>query len=36
MGMGDFEAVAKIMQSDLPAAQRELILGANAARALSM
>ena len=36
MGMGDFEAVQKIMQSDLPAAQRELILGGNAARALIM
>jgi aminocarboxymuconate-semialdehyde decarboxylase len=36
MGMGDFEAVQKIMELDLPAAERELILGGNAARALNI
>jgi len=36
MAMGDFDSVQKVMQLDLPAAQRELILGENAARALSM
>jgi aminocarboxymuconate-semialdehyde decarboxylase len=36
MGMGDFEAVQKIMELDLPAAQRELILGGNAAQALNI
>jgi aminocarboxymuconate-semialdehyde decarboxylase len=36
MAMGDFEAVQKIRQSDLPAGERELILGGNAARALNM
>jgi hypothetical protein len=34
--MGDFEAVQKIMELDLPAAERELILGGNAARALNI
>jgi aminocarboxymuconate-semialdehyde decarboxylase len=36
MAMGDFESVKKVMQLDLPAAQRELILGGNAARALNI
>ena len=34
MAMGDFEPVEKVMQLDLPAMERELILGGNAARAL--
>jgi aminocarboxymuconate-semialdehyde decarboxylase len=36
MGMGDFESVKKVTQLDLPAAERELILGGNAARALKI
>jgi aminocarboxymuconate-semialdehyde decarboxylase len=36
MGMGDFESVTKVTQLDLPAAERELILGGNAARALNI
>jgi len=36
MAMGDFDPVQKVMQLDLPAAERELILGDNAARALSI
>jgi aminocarboxymuconate-semialdehyde decarboxylase len=36
MGMGDFESVQKVTQLDLPAAERELILGGNAARALNI
>lgn len=36
MAMGDFEPVAKVMQLDLPAVERELILGGNAARALNL
>ena len=36
MAMGDFDSVQKVMQSDLPAVQRELILGGNAARAVNM
>jgi aminocarboxymuconate-semialdehyde decarboxylase len=36
MAMGDFEPVQKVVQLDLPAAQRELILGGNAARALNI
>ena len=36
MAMGDFDSVQKVMQLDLPAAERELILGDNAARALSI
>jgi aminocarboxymuconate-semialdehyde decarboxylase len=36
MAMGDFESVQKVMQLDLPAAERELILGGNAARALNI
>jgi aminocarboxymuconate-semialdehyde decarboxylase len=36
MVMGDFDSVQKVMQLDLPAAERELILGDNAARALSI
>ncbi len=36
MAMGDFEAVQKVMQLDLPAAERELILGDNAAQALNI
>jgi aminocarboxymuconate-semialdehyde decarboxylase len=36
MAMGDFESVKKVTQLDLPAAERELILGGNAARALSI
>lgn len=35
MAMGDFEPVKKVVQLDLPAAQRELILGANAMQAIS-
>lgn len=36
MAMGDFDSVQKVMQLDLPAAERELILGDNAARALKI
>jgi aminocarboxymuconate-semialdehyde decarboxylase len=36
MAMGDFEPVAKIKALDLPTPQRDLILGANAARALNI
>ena len=36
MAMGDFESVKKVTQLDLPAAERELILGGNAARALNI
>jgi aminocarboxymuconate-semialdehyde decarboxylase len=36
MAMGDFDSVQKVMQLDLPAVERELILGDNAARALSI
>jgi aminocarboxymuconate-semialdehyde decarboxylase len=36
MAMGDFEAVQKVMLLDLPAVERELILGGNAARALNV
>jgi aminocarboxymuconate-semialdehyde decarboxylase len=36
MAMGDFDSVQKVMELDLPAAERELILGDNAARALSI
>jgi aminocarboxymuconate-semialdehyde decarboxylase len=36
MAMGDFESVKKVTELDLPVAERELILGGNAARALSM
>jgi aminocarboxymuconate-semialdehyde decarboxylase len=36
MAMGDFEPVQKIRQLDLPVAERELILGGNAARALDL
>jgi aminocarboxymuconate-semialdehyde decarboxylase len=36
MAMGDFDSVQKVMQLDLPAAERELILGDNVARALSI
>jgi len=36
MAMGDFEPVQKVTQLDLPAPERELILGGNAARALSL
>jgi aminocarboxymuconate-semialdehyde decarboxylase len=36
MAMADFEAVQKVMQLDLPAAERELILGDNAAQALNI
>jgi aminocarboxymuconate-semialdehyde decarboxylase len=36
MAMGDFDSVQKVMQLDLPAVQRELILGGNAARAVNM
>lgn len=36
MGMGDFEAVAKVKQLDLTDAEREKILGANAQRALNL
>jgi aminocarboxymuconate-semialdehyde decarboxylase len=36
MAMGDFEPIAKIRELDLSTAQRELILGGNAARALNM
>jgi aminocarboxymuconate-semialdehyde decarboxylase len=36
MAMGDFDSVQKVMDLDLPAAERELILGDNAARALSI
>jgi aminocarboxymuconate-semialdehyde decarboxylase len=35
MAMGDFDSVQKVLQLDLPAVERELILGDNAARALS-
>jgi aminocarboxymuconate-semialdehyde decarboxylase len=36
MAMGDFGSVQKVMQLDLPAAERELILGDNAAQALKI
>lgn len=36
MAMGDFEPVAKVKELDLSTAERELILGANATRALSL
>jgi aminocarboxymuconate-semialdehyde decarboxylase len=36
MAMGDFESVGKIKQLDLPDADREKILGDNAARALNL
>jgi len=36
MAMGDFEPVAKVKKLDLSTAERELILGGNAARALSL
>ena len=36
MAMGDFAAVQKIMKLDLPASERELILGGNAAQALNI
>ena len=36
MAMGDFEAVQKVMLLDLPAVERELVLGGNAARALNV
>ena len=36
MSMGDFEAVQKVMQLDLPAVERKLILGGNAAQALNI
>jgi aminocarboxymuconate-semialdehyde decarboxylase len=36
MGMGDFDAVSKVMALEVDAAQRALILGANAARALAL
>jgi aminocarboxymuconate-semialdehyde decarboxylase len=36
MAMGDFESAQKVMQLDLPASERELILGGNAARALNI
>lgn len=36
MAMGDFEAAQKVMQLDLPAVERELILGGNAAQALNI
>jgi hypothetical protein len=36
MAMGDFEAAQKVMQLDLPALERELILGGNAAQALNI
>jgi aminocarboxymuconate-semialdehyde decarboxylase len=36
MAMGDFESVAKVMRLDLSVAQRELILGGNAKKALPL
>ena len=36
MAMGDFDSIAKVMQLELSAAQREQILGGNAARALNL
>jgi aminocarboxymuconate-semialdehyde decarboxylase len=36
MAMGDFESVKKVTELDLPVAERELILGGNAARALKI
>ena len=36
MAMGDFDPVAKVMQLELSEAQREQILGGNAARALNL
>jgi aminocarboxymuconate-semialdehyde decarboxylase len=36
MAMGDFEPVAKVKKLDLSTAERELILGGNAARALNL
>ena len=36
MAMGDFDAVAKVMDLDVTAAQRELVLGGNARRALGL
>jgi aminocarboxymuconate-semialdehyde decarboxylase len=36
MGMGDFESVQKITQLNLSAAERDQVLGANAARALNL
>jgi aminocarboxymuconate-semialdehyde decarboxylase len=36
MAMGDFEAVQKVIQLELPAVERELILGGNAAQALNI
>jgi len=36
MGMGDFDSVAKVMQLDLSDAQRALVLGGNAKKALNI
>jgi aminocarboxymuconate-semialdehyde decarboxylase len=36
MAMGDFEPVTKIIELDLPAAERDLVLGINAAGALNI
>jgi aminocarboxymuconate-semialdehyde decarboxylase len=36
MGMGDFEPVSKVRELNLPDGERELILGGNAAQALSL
>jgi predicted TIM-barrel fold metal-dependent hydrolase len=36
MGMGDFEPVSKVIELSLPDGERELILGGNAAQALSL
>jgi predicted TIM-barrel fold metal-dependent hydrolase len=36
MAMGDFASVRKVTELNLPDGERELILGANAARALNL
>jgi aminocarboxymuconate-semialdehyde decarboxylase len=36
MAMGEFDAVQKIMQLDVSAAERELLLGGNAGSALNL
>ena len=36
MAMGDFDSVQKVMQLELPAVERDLILGGNAAQALNI
>jgi hypothetical protein len=36
MAMGDFAAVGRVNELDLQEAERELVLGGNAARALNL